>query len=354
MLSSLHTSLLKSAILITRRDETKSYDYAKYLQHVYGTRVVGYSYGGSPPKLPEIELTISLAASALTFLLYDILVTLPDEVQFMWGNPWSLTKLAFFFIRYFPPLLGFSVQFYGAPLPLTYPYRACYIWNVYQALSSILIITTVDYILILRVFAMYPRNRTVRYISSFLYAAEIATMAIGAGIAVPKMVYDERCVVTDSPIIFMISAGFPVVYQGFLFLVTIWKFYQSVRAGWGDIPIINLLVRDGTWAFCLLFAVLTSEAALYGFDVEAYTGFLYGWVNTAFSICGYRILLNINKLHQLHRRRIEIGSSIGIQFTSNVDFRADALTHTTDSSEAYPMSSTALPTPRSCQKFEPP
>ncbi|RXW13396.1 hypothetical protein EST38_g12464 [Candolleomyces aberdarensis] len=317
MLYSFHTSLLKSAISLTRRDETVNYDHSKFLQHVRGTRVVGYSY-----------------ASAVTFLVYDILVTLPDELEIR--NPWSLTKFAFFFIRYFPPLQELSVQFYGAPLPLTYPYRACYIWNVYQALSSILIITTVDYILLLR---------------GLLYVAEIATMSIGAGIAVPQMLYDERCVVTDSPVIFMISAGFPVVYQGFLFIVTIVKFYQSAKAGWGSVPILNLLVRDGTWAFCLLFAMLASEAALYGFDVDAYTGFLYGWINTAFSICGYRILLNLNKLHQLELERIDIGSSVGIQFTSHVDIRADTAGHT-DSGETYEMTSTSLQSPRSCQKFE--
>ncbi|KAJ2922348.1 hypothetical protein H1R20_g14745, partial [Candolleomyces eurysporus] len=98
--------------------------------------------------------------------------------------------------------------------------------------------------------------------------------------------------------------------------------------------------------------MLASEAALYGFDVDAYTGFIYGWINTAFSICGYRILLNLNKLHQLELERIDIGTSVGIQFTSHVDIRADTAGHC-DSGETYQMTSTSLQSPRSCQNFEP-
>jgi hypothetical protein len=35
--------------------------------------------------------------------------------------------------------------------------------------------------------------------------------------------------------------------------MTLYKFFQAVKAGWGDIPIMHLLMRDGTWAFILLF-----------------------------------------------------------------------------------------------------
>ncbi|TEB24801.1 hypothetical protein FA13DRAFT_1287436 [Coprinellus micaceus] len=165
MLSTPSTSPL--ALAIRELDETET------LRHVLGTRIVGYSY-----------------ASAVTFLIYDILLTLPDEVRASFHVPssgicstpvdvgsvclavrrhhvspndcdplielmvdsmrMSLTKIAFFFIRYFPPLLSLSTQFYGAPRPHTYSPRACYVWNVYQGLGLILTVLAVDYILILR------------------------------------------------------------------------------------------------------------------------------------------------------------------------------------------------------------
>jgi hypothetical protein len=44
-----------------------------------------------------------------------------------------------------------------------------------------------------------------------------------------------------------------IIFQAMLFTVTIYKFILAVRDGWGDVALIVLLTRDGTWAFCLLF-----------------------------------------------------------------------------------------------------
>ncbi|KAJ3533508.1 hypothetical protein NMY22_g7306 [Coprinellus aureogranulatus] len=292
-----HANHAKSVFFLTRPVISTSFQLAvreseknDELLHILGTRIVGYSY-----------------ASAISFLIYDILLTLPDEVQFVWPMRPSFTKAAFFFIRYFPPLLGLSTQFYGAPLPNQYSDRACYVWNVYQGLGLILTIVAVDYILILRVFAMYPRNTPIRATTALLYASEIVTMSVGFGIGIPQLRFDDRCVTHDSP---------PIVMSlPFLFVATAVRFYFSLKAGWGNIPILHLLMRDGTWAFVVLFAVLVTEALLYSVDVDAYTGFLYGWANTAFSICGYRIIINMNKLNRSSNQPI-VSTSPEIQFTS--------------------------------------
>ena len=57
--------------------------------------------------------------------------------------------------------------------------------------------------------------------------------------------------------------GAPIAFQTVLFGLTVWKFFQAVRSGWGDVPILQLLVRDGTWAFFLLFGAYTSIFALH-------------------------------------------------------------------------------------------
>ena len=47
--------------------------------------------------------------------------------------------------------------------------------------------------------------------------------------------------------------GAPIAFQTLLFGFTVWKFVVALKSGWGNIPIMRLLVRDGTWAFILLF-----------------------------------------------------------------------------------------------------
>lgn len=49
------------------------------------------------------------------------------------------------------------------------------------------------------------------------------------------------------------SRAAAIIFQSMLFTVTIYKFILAVRDGWGDVALIVLLIRDGTWAFCLLF-----------------------------------------------------------------------------------------------------
>ncbi|KAJ3550553.1 hypothetical protein NMY22_g405 [Coprinellus aureogranulatus] len=274
-------------------------------QHLIGTEAVRYS-----------------TVAALTFLLYDIFITFDDEVRLIWPNPLNGTKCLFFFIRYFPVMLQISIMFIGTP-PFTFTHRGCYIWNVYQALASALVVTSVDYILILRVFALYPRNRFVRYLLLSAYLLEIITISVATGLAVPELKYDELCVITSNPVTFVVAAAAPIAFQTLLFGFTIWKFILAVKSGWGDIPIMRLLVRDGTWAFILLFLILVSEALLYGFSTEAFSGVLYGWLNTVFSFCGYRILLNLNDLNVSQSRGTSATTqptSADIQFTSNFGF----------------------------------
>ena len=113
-------------------------------------------------------------------------------------------------------------MFVGTP-PFRFTSHDCYIWNVYQGLSSVLIIAAVDYILILRsafllihaplrpdpcpsVFALYPRTPGIRYFVAALYISEVVTMSVGIGLAVPKLTYDDYCTILDAPDTFLISA----------------------------------------------------------------------------------------------------------------------------------------------------
>ncbi|KAJ3522781.1 hypothetical protein NMY22_g11738 [Coprinellus aureogranulatus] len=282
--------------------EIRSYGFDDYAAHVAGTNVVGYN-----------------CVAALALLLYDILLTVEQEVRVIWPVSWTFTKFLFFFVRYFTVLLQISVMFIGTP-PLRFTNHECYIWNVYQGLSSVLIITAVDYILVLRVFALYHRSPGVRYFVAALYVFEVITMSVGLGLAIPKLKYDEYCTIIDSPETFLISAGAPIAFQSFLFAFTAFKFFYAVKSGWGNVPMMQLLMRDGTWAFILLFAILLAEAALYGFAPEAYMDLLYGWINTAFAVSGYRILLNLHSLNRPSSPSTSLpDTSPDIQFTSNFD-----------------------------------
>jgi len=160
-------------------------------------------------------------------------------------------------------------------------------------------------------------------------------MCTGLGLSIPSVRFNDICLVTGISSTLLVYAAASILFQTFLFTVTAVKFVFAVRAGWGNTPLLTLLMRDGTWAFFVLFIVLISDASLYGLKNPAYSGVIYGWLLTAFSFSGYRILLNLNHLRSAETPRTATSSDI--EFTTQI---ASELPHS--SYEMSPLSSTAL------------
>ncbi|KAE9410400.1 hypothetical protein BT96DRAFT_374770 [Gymnopus androsaceus JB14] len=286
------------------------------------------------------------SVAALAFLVYDIIITVQEEVDFIWP-PWSLMKFNYFFVRYMPMLLQIPLLLVGSELTPHFHFteHACFIWGVYQGVVSVSTTLAVDFILISRVYAFYFDSRTVRWITSLAFILEISVMCVALGFALPRISYDANCVVTNVPATLAIYIGAPILFQFLLFILTAYKFITSVRSGWGHIPIIRLLMRDGTWAFFLVFFVLLGQVFMYQLANHAFSGVLYGWVLVLYSFSGYRILLNIGYL-----TTPTMVSSNGFHFTSlfpethagltdSYELSADAIA----SSSRLPHTNTTIP-----------
>lgn len=51
----------------------------------------------------------------------------------------------------------------------------------------------------------------------------------------------------------MTRSGAFVGFELLLFVLTMVKFVEAYRNGWDRIPLLTLVVRDGTWAFLVIF-----------------------------------------------------------------------------------------------------
>ncbi|PPQ87463.1 hypothetical protein CVT25_008199 [Psilocybe cyanescens] len=238
------------------------------------------------------------SVAALTFLVWDILITMDDEVKLIWPRTWNYTKYVYFLARYLPVMAQISILFIGTELTPHFHFTPhdCYIWQIYQGVVASVIVAAVDTILILRVHALFHGHHTIRRLVAVFYALEIIGMVVGLALALPGVTYDDLCLVLSVPRTLIIYGGSTIIFQFFLFGLTLYKFIEAARLGWGDVPLIVLLVRDGTWAFFLLFFVYVGQLGLYAVPNSAYAGVLYGWLLTAFSFSGYRILHNLNRL----------------------------------------------------------
>jgi len=255
-------------------------------------------YISSPNAAAGAQAVNRSSIAALAFLVWDILITTDEEVKLMWPRSWSYIKFAYFFIRYVPAMVEVSILLIGTELTPSFHFTShdCYIWQIYQGVAVSLILTTVDTILVLRVHALYHGSVVMQWVVGLFFAIELVGMAVGLALTLPKITYDGLCLVINVPRTIIIYAAGAIVFQAVLFLVTMYKFILAIRSGWGDVPLIVLLTRDGTWAFCLLFFGYAGHLLLYALHNPNYAGVLYGWILTIFSFSGYRILLNLNSL----------------------------------------------------------
>ncbi|KAI0756129.1 hypothetical protein C8Q80DRAFT_1090864 [Daedaleopsis nitida] len=65
-----------------------------------------------------------LTISAFCLLVYDMMLTFDDEVQFFWSGEWNLSRVLFLLNRYFPPF----VSMYVVPLSIIV-LRICYVYS---------------------------------------------------------------------------------------------------------------------------------------------------------------------------------------------------------------------------------
>ncbi|KXN91003.1 hypothetical protein AN958_03070, partial [Leucoagaricus sp. SymC.cos] len=167
---------------------------------------------------------------------------------------WSYTKCVYFFMRYVPVMVEASILCVGTELTPRFHFTQhdCFIWQVYQAIAVTLVIIAVDTILILRVCALFENSPIIWRIVRIAFFAEVICMVSGIVLAIPKVRYNDICLVVHVPTSFALWL-MSLLFQALLFSLTAYRSYTAAKAGWGSVPLVLIVIRDGTWAFLLIF-----------------------------------------------------------------------------------------------------
>ncbi|KAJ8079849.1 hypothetical protein PM082_016674 [Marasmius tenuissimus] len=180
------------------------------------------------------------------------------NLKFSNRRKWTLVKFNFFFIRYVPLLVqmaSYLLRVVGTELTpeLHFTNHDCFVWQVCQAVVSLCVVISCDFILLSRIRAFYFHNPHIRNLIYACYSLEIISMIVGLALALPGIRYDENCMAVSVPLGLLVYGGGTIFFQTLLFALTAYKFFKGLREGWGEIPTVSLIMRDGTWAFFLLF-----------------------------------------------------------------------------------------------------
>ncbi|KAH9926547.1 uncharacterized protein BXZ73DRAFT_90875 [Epithele typhae] len=240
--------------------------------------------------------------ACVAILTWDVLIMFSEEVEHIWRRTWAPGKVLYLIARYLPWLVQLALLAINVngTTGLFFTPAQCGQWQIVQGVLLQLIVTTVDVILITRVLALYNRNRILVYSLGALFLAELASLCYILAVVTPRLTYNDECYVTSSPPIFQYFWIISLAFETVLFVLTIGKFIDAVRQGWGKGPVMQQFVADGTWAYTLIFVVMLINMMLYKLVRSTLTGICYTRADRARALQGSRLILNPRRASTIH------------------------------------------------------
>ncbi|OBZ78058.1 hypothetical protein A0H81_02321 [Grifola frondosa] len=259
---------------------------------------------------PYADVTFEVACAATAFLIYDTAIHLSDEVEYIWQGPGGWIKWAYVFIRHLPYLVqGTILTLVGASKNgHTWSSAQCRDWIIYQLTLMEALTLAVEIVLIARIYAMYHRNKVVLGIVSVLFVAEVVAMITVLAICIPKISFNSHCIIVSTPTIFSSYWTCSLAFETILFALTLVKLFRSVTCVLGRHSIVFVLVRDGTWAYAIIFAIMLLNTMMYQLVKNTLAGVCFFWELAIMSFAGSHVLLNLRKL-ALEPHGMSIGTS---------------------------------------------
>ncbi|KAF8989463.1 hypothetical protein BDQ17DRAFT_462146 [Cyathus striatus] len=234
--------------------------------------------------------------AALVVLTWEWASAFPHELEWIWTRPITVVKCIYIYARYVGLVVQIVNCFYLFELFSTVPTpeHACRTWYIVLMFMGISLLLAIDFILMLRVYALYNKSTTVAIVMGTLGICQIILEILGIVRSMPHIPFDPICNSTDVPQ----ELYYFVALEGLIQLVT-WTlmFRRRVVLGSrsvGRIPLVELLVRDGTSV-----AVVTCAICFYNLPRTLHTGtigvhLIFVWPITFFSGATCRLVMNMH------------------------------------------------------------
>ncbi|KIP04114.1 hypothetical protein PHLGIDRAFT_37096 [Phlebiopsis gigantea 11061_1 CR5-6] len=246
--------------------------------------------------------TNGVAAAAL--LAYDIVLTWGSEYELVWRSRTSLPKFLYIFIRYFGLALLLVGSAEASNTKVTD--KVCRSFTLYNSIASQLVIVAVQATLAIRVYALFGRTKPMMAIIGGLFLGTIITMFTITGVALQKIVSVPApaplsgCFGVNIPSYFTYVWTPSLCFECFLFILTLYQLYQTVKTRAAKMPITTLFFRDGTVYFAVAFVAFFIQTILYHQKNAVLAQVAICWLQALLCIAGPRLLLNLRDLAQRH------------------------------------------------------
>ncbi|TDL19815.1 hypothetical protein BD410DRAFT_397856 [Rickenella mellea] len=253
----------------------------------------------------DLRTTRALSISAMVVLMYDVILSFPDEVEYVWRAPSSLGKVLYFASRYPIPAMYVVWEMYivgfGISLPNLRHYALCH------NLECVDLHIPPTSCLGLRTIAIWERDRRVVTLVVIGTVAYNVTVLIGEILLTRSYHFKPQPIL--APILGCYSGDFGIsttltkilyaclmAYEGTLFILILSKAIHGGRAGRGKLIVI--LLRDGAMYYAVIFAFSIANVVLTNFISLTrimLAGSLAPALLAAQSIGACHIILNLRK-----------------------------------------------------------
>ncbi|TDL18500.1 hypothetical protein BD410DRAFT_900816 [Rickenella mellea] len=241
--------------------------------------------------------------AAIACLVYDIFITIDQEVDYVWKSRWTIPKYLYLWARYFALFIQIVATAEQTSTQVTN--KVCAGWAYFEGITGQMLVMGIELLLMLRVWALYKRDRRMLYILVALYIAEVTANTVILGMALPGLTSVaplrtlfppgfplSGCLPTSVPKFFF-SYWIPtLVFEGILFILMFINFVRLAREH-TPMPLLKRFFRDGTVYYAVIFAALLVQVLLYELVNSALSEVAIGWQLTMFSIMGSRLVLNL-------------------------------------------------------------
>ncbi|KZP18677.1 hypothetical protein FIBSPDRAFT_1045983 [Athelia psychrophila] len=275
----------------------------------------------------DANATKWLSAAGLTLLLYDHLMTLPDEMELIWRSSPSFSKYAFLFNRYLVPIVltfitvemcGFSGLFFSDLVRLNYLIscvmvltgRDCNVQEIFINTSAVMAIFSLgiaDILILIRVITLWEGNKLA---ARWMYTGFLVSFMVTLGCSITTLIklHDQihfvplvkMCAPTaTTPSLVAVWAA-PMIFEIIVLISTIWNFF--VRPRTANVRLARALHRDGVTFFAILTLLRSLNLALAAMNQPTLSLLSVFFVWSAETVTLNRSLL--------HVRRVEVSEAL--------------------------------------------
>ncbi|TFK91965.1 hypothetical protein K466DRAFT_582379 [Polyporus arcularius HHB13444] len=209
----------------------------------------------------QLLITFYVGVASFTILVWDHLLTLNDEVKYIWRKRKGPLIWLFLLNRYLTPL-GFIVNLF-AYFSNLFSESTCERFVRYEGSMTVIGINTAALMMLLRVYAMYNQQRAVVAFVAAVFALELGTNAwlLTYGVAVRHTpgIHEKACtMVFDTSRIntafAAASAWLPLLYDTIVLVLTVRRTYALVRYP-NVARTMRLLLKEGVFYYSIIFCI---------------------------------------------------------------------------------------------------